>query len=373
MENKEKFTQNFLVELGPIEYSLLANIAVSLIMLYSTKKWMKDYNIRREYKPKNIGKVILPPELTQEYSDVDIKKWASQKFGAAVSHFVEVMKDKFPTTDLTNFYNNLNELKINSKDVVLRPGVSGIYNARNNEIYVDEDEWGSTALYHELFHMSSRTFKDEVAYCGFKQVSDDFYLAEGINEGYTQLLTERYFDDNTPAYIYQVYVVDKLEKIVGQEKMESLYLNSNLFGLVTELKKYVSEEEISKFISDTDFLHEILHKQKKVYQSKNKRITSAFNDVNDFLLKAYIKMICNQFENVVMHYDDIEKISDNYAAYGSSLIRGLKKCKLFYGIPTNNDHMETTEKFNKIFEDILSGYKFVIDIENQNEIVSKGR
>ena len=45
-----------------------------------------------------------------------------------------------------------------------------------------------------------------------------------------------------------------LEKIIEPNNMESLYMRSSLNGLVGELKKYQSEENVMRFITDTDFL-----------------------------------------------------------------------------------------------------------------------
>lgn len=70
--------------------------------------------------------------------------------------------------------------------------------------------------------MASSVFNSEsnIGYVGFKQShynSDSrFNIGKGINEGYTQLLTLRYFGKKhkmTLAYKFEVSIVEKLEKI----------------------------------------------------------------------------------------------------------------------------------------------------------------
>lgn len=70
--------------------------------------------------------------------------------------------------------------------------------------------------------MASSAFNSEsnIGYVGFKQShynSDSrFNIGKGINEGYTQLLTLRYFGKKhkmTLAYKFEVSIVEKLEKI----------------------------------------------------------------------------------------------------------------------------------------------------------------
>ena len=108
--------------------------------------------------------------------------------------------------------------------------------------------------------MSSSFYRGEIEYSGFHQFSLKsglFNLGEGINKGYTELLRHRYFiteNDGFESYTYEIDTADKIEKITGKEKMESLYLNADLPGLIQELKQFSSEEAIIKFISDVDFI-----------------------------------------------------------------------------------------------------------------------
>ena len=117
---------------------------------------------------------------------------------------------------------------------------------------------------HELLHAASTYYdkKNGVIYCGLSQM----YINEedpkknevygiGITEGVTQYYANKFFDPNhelTPAYsIYEEeqMIAKTLEKIVGEEKLQSFYVRADLKGFVTEIRKYASKEDIYKFIN----------------------------------------------------------------------------------------------------------------------------
>lgn len=373
MDNKERFTvQDFLLQIQQIDYASIITTLSPIIICYINSKVIDNYNLHRDYKPKNIRKVSLPPELTQEYSNIDIERFASQQFGSAIIHFAKVMIDKFPSVDLINFYNNLNELKINPKkfgfqNLVLRSNTAATYEAKKNKIRVDKDDYTST-IYHELFHMASSTYKNGIRYVGFRQSSlkpSVVNLGKGINEGYTQLLTERYFGDIEEAkggYEYEVHIVDKLEKIIGQEKMESLYLNANLPGLLTELKNYASEDEITKFVSGVDFLSEHFE-DKKLLPFEKGMITNSLKNVNEFLLRAYTKKLKNQLDAGLLN---VNELNEQLATYISSLGTSVKAGKHSY-------EFLTIESLQENLRAILEDPELTVDVKEQEGTVSKGR
>ena len=73
-------------------------------------------------------------------------------------------------------------------------------------------------IYHELFHMASSKFINKFKiYCGFRQNN----IGRAINEGYTELLTYRYFSlDNSSSYTYEYLkiIVENLENIQMKNK-----------------------------------------------------------------------------------------------------------------------------------------------------------
>lgn len=370
MDNKEKNElTDILIQLEQIDYISIIRMLSPIISYYTTGKIIDGYMLHKDFKPKNISRVSLPPELIQKYSDVDIEKLASKRFGEAVIEFAKLVMTKFPSKDLTNFYNNLNELKVEPKkfglqNLILRGNTAATYDAKKNQIQVDSDDYTST-IYHELFHMASSTYKDGVRYSGFRQSS--LKLGKALNEGYTQLLTERYFgyiEEVRGIYEFEVHITDKLEKIVGQEKMERLYLNADLLGLINELKNYVSEEEIMKFISGTDFLIEHLD-DKKLLPFEKGMITNSLKNVNKFLLKAYIVKLKRQLDSGALNMNEF---NENLATYISSLGTSLRSGKHRY-------EFLTPEILQESLKTILDAPDLTVNVvsEATNESISKGR
>lgn len=349
MNNKENFTiQDFIIQLEQINYLEILDAIKPLIIYYVTSKAIDTYKLHRDYKPKNISKVTLPPELISEYSEIDINKIVATKYGESIVKFADVVINNFSAEDLTNFYNNINDLKTRSKkfgiqNLILRSKTAGQYDPKKNEITIDDDT-AETTIYHELFHMASSTYKDGIGYSGFHQTSlkpGVTSLGQGLNEGYTELLSQRYFMPDssvTGAYEYQVFIAEKLEQIIGKEKMQSLYLNSNLKGLIDELKQYVSEEEIMKFISNTDFLVNHMYNKKLQLFEKN-MIGNCLKSINRFVIICYSKKLQQQVKDGEISSND--EILQKLAEYISSLASNIKIRKRRYEVMTDDDIQES--------------------------------
>ncbi len=327
MPNKVNLDINDIVtQLEHLDYNYLVN-TLSRIFTYSATffiahKAFKSYELHRNFKPENIQSVSIAPEIIQEYSSVDIKSLAAKNFGEAISKFAKVVIKKFPANDLTIFYNNINELTVKHKNFALSDSEAD-YIIKKKIIRVDGKNYLS-AIYHELFHMSSSIFKDGICYSGFQQTSFKngiINIGEAINEGYTQLLAERYFgkDNDDEEDEFEVDTVKQLEKIIGKEKMESLYLNANLLGLINELKNYASEEEISNFIFGTDFLFKHLY-EKNILPFEKKAVLRSLKNVKEFLVKAYTEKLKRQLESGKITANEMSKELTLYiVSLGSSI------------------------------------------------------
>ena len=200
--------------------------------------------------------------------------------------FSSVMIDNFSSDNLSSFYNNILNLKVNYQEYHEGNSIckiSGSYIVNENTINVT-DISTEGVIYHELFHLASSFVDGDNLHSGFSQNSKSGVIGVGINEGYTEVLTNRYFNvvDNN-AYPFERYAVSKLEQVVGKELMESLYLNADLYGLINELGQYMKFEDIMKFIANMDFLtkHLSVDKKKRI---ENKIIKKSLKEVNSFLL-----------------------------------------------------------------------------------------
>lgn len=209
--------------------------------------------------------------------------------------------------------------------------------------------------------MSSSFYRGEIGYSGFHQFSLKsglFNLGEGINEGYTELLRHRYFiteNDGFESYMYEIDTADKIEKITGKEKMESLYLNADLPGLIQELKQFSSEEAIIKFISDVDFIFKYLDEKKfKLFEKGT--ITNQLKGINRFLIETYSRKLLLQYQQNSINYEQIITL---LSKYNSSLISTLRIGKKDYEILSDDDLIESIETvFGKSGSLILIKRKF---------------
>ncbi len=352
----------FLIQLGQADYDKMLEDFSPIINIYITSKAIDAYKLCKDYKIKKINKVVSSPKLVQKYSDVDIEKLFIKQYFGEIVEFTETIIEKFSREDLINFFNNVNELRVKNKrfnimNFVLQRNTIARYNVKSNKILFGV-KW---ALYHELFHMASSVNINGIMYSGFSQSSfkpNVLMLGRGLNEGYTDLLAVRYFGHKgiTLSYKFEADIAEKLELIVGQQKMESLYLNSNLHGLIDELKEYSSEEEIMNFICGVDFLSEYLNNNSFKLLKKG-MLTRRLKEINEFLLKAYIIKLKKQIENEMLQADKaVNLLSEYISALGLSIT--IKKNTYTY---------LTIDRITEIFEEVLGEYK-LSDLENNKEL-----
>lgn len=221
--------------------------------------------------------VTFDTDIDMEY----INNTVNPKYRDIINSFSDVLKRNFEQKDLKNYYHNINSFHINSFTENLLNSfyldfVGGSYSLANNTISVNFRFLISNikmVLYHELFHLASSKNLGNIKYSGFlfKDKEKKQSVGLGLNEGYTELLAARYILHNNSSllanmleslrkeiiiilfgeknfqkyfvfpkykhdYHYHVFIAEKLEQIVGKEKMQSLYLNANLKDLIDELK-----------------------------------------------------------------------------------------------------------------------------------------
>lgn len=151
---------------------------------------------------------------------------------------------------------------------------------------------------HELIHLSTLLKSS----CGFSIIRDQKSIAEGLNEGYTQLLAKRYFNECVnKAYPIETFFSSILEKIIGKDKMETYFFKASLLSLIDEMEKYENNENIMKFIHNMDYFIENSLNSKESINNMQKII----NEICKFLLsctKSKINIILS--EEPYIDYDD---------------------------------------------------------------------
>lgn len=370
--NKNVQISDVVYQLQNIDYSTLWTILRPIIIGFIANRLIKlgkkNYDLRKDYKATGLSIVELPPEIKRAHLEIDKERLLQQQFGDSIINFVTTITEKIPNVDLTLFYNNLATLttstkKTKFKNMVLKTGVQGYYTPNINEVVLQEKNCLLT-IDHELFHMASTYYRenDDMVFSGFNQ-HGKIQIAEGINEGYTQLLTERYFGESKPllqAYKYEKSMAEKLEMIVGQEKMQSLYLNANLQGLVQELNQYEEENVIMQFFADIDFLQKYLD-DKHLLPTQKGMIISKLKSANRFLLGCYTKKLKVDFDDEGIEQKEFkEKMTTFLQMLGMALKVGKRRFDFF-----------DVEVISEIISNGLTDLKINVNAEENNKSLSK--
>lgn len=184
-----------------------------------------------------------------------------KEFLDSILEFERKLKNK--NIDLSIFYKNMNTLKVEFfrgefRNLFKTGLVTGEYDSISNTIKLS-NTFTKECLFHELFHLSSSVYDDETGniYFGFIQrKKGTFDVGYAITEGYTQYLTEKHFGiSNLSYYGIEKIIAGNVEKVIGVKKMESLYFNADLNGLINELAQYSSIELAQEFILAFDFVY----------------------------------------------------------------------------------------------------------------------
>ncbi len=263
---------------GPL-IMLYVGYYLKLIKRYYTKKFKE---IKQIPKVEKIKSVEIKDEKVKEFVKKSINiKYFNQSF----------------------FYNNLKTLKIKrSKNLKMLNIYVNQYTPVDNAIYITDEN----ALFHELNHVSS-SYYDGDDYSGLSQ--NEF--GTGLNEGYTELLMERYYQF-TDSYCVEKRIAINLEKIIGREKSEECYYTANLYDFIEELKQYDTEENILKFINYVDIMSSLIDNSilNKVYYHI---LVNSMKKINLYLLKWYTLKQKRLLENKLISnkqcYNNIQKYS----------------------------------------------------------------
>lgn len=248
--------------------------------------------LKRESKKGTIIKI--PPEITQ--GKYDISKYINYgDFNKTIYDFYTILEENFSHCNLSAFYTNLRTLKVKVRNYNILDLVSmrlfetldtGSYNTKKNKLtLIDEGgEEVRSIICHELLHMASTIETEHTAFVGFGQENKKTKKTIGmaLNEGYTEYLNQKYFNSVLQSgYENEIGIAERLEFIIGKDKMQELYFSANLNGLIDELSKYTTEENAISIIQDLD----------KVMSSKEKEESKRlrYSKIRNSIAKIYIE------------------------------------------------------------------------------------
>ena len=252
------------------------------------------YNDRHKYKLKTVpkrGHIEFSKKIIDKLRDISYRYNEKVDYSSYLSYFDNVVSYYFPSELLDNYRRNISTLVINRLhfqigDFLKVGRFYGRYNDKYNYIQIDADEESKVSLFHELFHLASNDMKRYNVGLSFNNG-----MGRALTEGYTDLLTERYFGNagyKRSYYIESTYA-SLLEQIVGKEFMERCYLTADVRSLILELEKYDSMDNILCFINELDNYNS----DEQLMIKKQKNFNMAY-----FLINSYIRKKVFNGENI---------------------------------------------------------------------------
>ena len=269
----------------------------SICAIQSVKIYQDIKKRKRKVKKNTIKsttkKLILTKNL-QNLKNIDLKTPIYAKLNQEDKYKLlkatENIKQKqpeiymFTTKSLENVkVDNLRNLIINAPYVTInyhktdkRSKLAGTYSGHSKKIDI-YDTSNNTTLYYELLHAASTNYI--FSNVGFKVVlKESGVLGEGLNEGYTELLNNRFFHGKSKSYIYLQNLAKLIENFYeNKEEMVEDYFNADLFRLIGELLKSMSLEEAIDIIVDIDQLLNMDYGNYIQYLKTKQKILNIYN------------------------------------------------------------------------------------------------
>lgn len=249
-----------------IIFNRIKNTLKNFIKFFSNNfpKKMKLYSNNNRY-------TIIQENSNRQffYTEEEKEKYTEEHdkyFCNIIEKFVTTIQQKNPNFDLSNFYNRFNDIMF--FDVKFPIIVNGLFHPTLNVIVnLDHSKEADLTVTHELFHAASSknlfSFGFQHSILSNGHTGRQILIGRWLNEGYTELLNIRYFgSDYGRSYIHEVFLMNKLEHIIGKEKMEQLYISSDLKGLINEINKYLDKKETMSFIKEKSLSKRLLYLQK---------------------------------------------------------------------------------------------------------------
>lgn len=231
-------------------------------------KKLKINKLKCDYLLKRI--VSSDPILNKEDITINIDKLnIGSSYKPYLKEFIKNTKDDF---NFRNPNEKLRTLKINHYK-------ESVYLIKYNKIKLCKRK----DIYHELFHALTSFNRDSnQSFSGFNQYSMFYNVGTLFDEGYTDLSTKRYFNEEI-LYMIEANIARKTEIILGEKTMRDFYTSNNLYAIIKFLSRFSSEEEAIAFISSIDKL--------SIYRNNIKRSIQIMNILSNYLVDVYLNFL----------------------------------------------------------------------------------
>ena len=270
------------------------------------------FQLRKFLSLEYVDIVFLPNEifdLDGRKREENLEQFRSE-INKAVKAFDEIITTKMPHFNRVFLYKNLETLLIKEVEFIEK-NIEALYDHDSNTIFLLIDI-GLRHIFHELFHLASFRKYDNIVSCGFMQFVEgntQSLIGRGLTEGYTQILTERYFagyNIEKNNYFHLMHFSSHLELIVGRKKMETLYSNAGLYYLIEDLEQYETREHILEFLKNLDIIELLSGKTKGAGDFRKAYCQKAIRDVLSFLVKCRTLQLKKQFDSGIISECDLE-------------------------------------------------------------------
>ena len=305
------------------ELQTLVTIASSLTIfdlgLILVGSGISKYKFCKETSKKHIQISVSP--YIEETEKRNITEFEI-KYRKAIRKFLQTIKYKLPHVSMNLFLYNYKNLKIEEKEKYIRKSnknVVGEYSIFNTIITLIKGD-KTKSIYHELLHAASSFVYGNVLYSGFKQViyknKKTYSIGNGLNEGYTALLDERYFNQNSDKESYELErkTASILETIINKNIMEILYFSANLYDLTKIMCKYKDEEEVLTFYKKLDYISK-RKDELLFFEIERKQCLKCLEFCGKFLLELFMESTIgclNEMPNKDIGLDILKNLYTNF-------------------------------------------------------------
>lgn len=316
----------------------------SFLDIFKNKKFINNsFFIKRNKisinkKNNNIKFKILPHFIKSNDKNDNLKLYK------IIKNYLSVMNRDCKNFDSTIFTKNFKKTLFNLED--LNKNLNSDFDGkvllnRTNELQLKNFK----VVYHELLHLSSLE----------KIYTEPLFTP--YNEGYTQNLAERYFNENKEmSYNIYVIIMKNIEAIIGIDYMEEKYFKGKLQNTINKLLDYESKENIKILLkymrASFDIQNDIENAQDK--EMKFDMLQSFMNVIFSILtncLKNRLEEGNSLIEKVKMYYSfNIVSVIEYHVdgkvykinLFNEDQIKKLKSC--LYG--NSNLENETIKNIN---------------------------
>lgn len=264
--------------------------------------------------------MILDPPNIKYTKALDKEKINSMEFGSVILDFYKALIT-LRDVDLSYLYLNIETLETRNIGSLLKEGTRAGYSVRYNSIAF-KDYFNTDEIYHELLHLSSSMFDREklCEFCGFSQYNyiTNIKIGTALNEGYTEYLNEKLFNNKSNVYIIEQNFAKAVEQIVDPVVMKKFFFKANLKELLDILSIYSSMDKTLEFIELIDY---ISSNSNKIFTKEKleKKIYDIVNIIIEYLINTYLTKLNIDLNNSSISKDEydenIEKFINNLGSF----------------------------------------------------------